>query len=396
VRAYVLLALAKKEARRVALHRGTVGMLLLLLVASALLSALGTRVLAGALGDGAAPTCVVDVWEEGPWVSHLESRVPSELRARIQFRRMGTAPGMIRYPSGAVGLQLRPLGDGAFKIWTWHAPGEAESASFCEAWFWRETRRHFLAEAPVDDTIRAVQQRDIDAIDARDDAWALREAHARFRQVVDPHGARVPRLDVERSPFRTVSGAGAREALAMGLALLSLFFVGIFLLPSMTSEERERGLTAAIALSPASAWEVAAVKLAFYFALAFGLAAVVSAVAAPAAMGRPFFWATLAAVAVASVSIGMTIASLARTQRAASLGALSYLFAAGVLLVAGKGSVIEPVTWLLVERHGPELLLVAFAGTAGRAHWSALAVLVALACGWLGVAFACHRRFGTR
>lgn len=397
MRGYVLRTLFVKEARRVAAHRGTVGMLLLLLVAAVLLSFAGARALEGAFGSGSAGTCVIDTWDRSEWVRHLEARVPPELRSRVSFRQMENHRGMIRYPTGSVGIQLRPNEDtGGYKIWTWHAPGAAESAAWCEAWVWRETRRFFLDRSGVDDATRALEARQIGAIDSRDDAWALGEAHARFRQRVDPGGSVVPRFDVERSPFRSVSGAGARDAIAMGLVLLGLFFVGIFLLPSMTCEERERGTLAAIALSPAAAREIVSAKLGFYFLLAFALAALLGGIAAPAALGRPFFWGTLAAVALASVAIGFCIASLAKTQRGASLGALSYLFATGVLLVTGKDGPLEPVTWLLIERHGPELLLAALAGVVRRAQWVQLGVAAALALVWVGVASLCYRRFGWR
>lgn len=396
MRGYVLRTLFVKEARRVALHRGTGGMVLLLLVAAVLLSAVGARALEGTLGSTSASRCVVDTWDESPWVAHLRASVPDTLRARVSFRRVGDQPGMIRYPNGAVGIQLRPTDAGGYKIWTWHPPGDEAAATWCEAWLWRETRLYFLEAVGPSDTTRALALRDIGAIAAHDDAWALREAHARFRERIDPGGSKVPRLDVERSPFRSVSGAGAREAVAMGLTLLALFFVGIFLLPSMTCEERERGVLAAIALSPASPGEIVGAKLGFYFLFAFALAATLSGIAAPAALGRPFFWATLAAVALASVAIGFSIASLSKTQRGASLGALSYLFATGILLITGKDSALEPVTWLLVERHGPELLLAALAGVVRRAQWVQLGFSSALALVWVAVASACYRRFGWR
>lgn len=393
MRAYVVRSLFLKEVRRVAAHRGTVGMLLLFLVAAVLFSVLGPRAFDGALGSAGAPTCVIDTWNEGPWVSHLRRNVPPGLRSRIQFRSVAGHPGLIRYSPGAVGIQLRPgADDDSYKVWTWHAPGAAESAAWCEGWLWRESRRHFLEAARIDERTRALLEREISAIDPRDDAWALREAHARFRERLD--AGSVPRLDVERSPFRVETRP--RDAIAMGFTLLALFFVGIFLLPSMTCEERERGVLAAIALSPASWAEIVAAKLGFYFVLALALAVALGGISSPPALGRPFFWLSVAVVALGAVSIGFSIASLAKTQRGASLGALSYLFATGVLMVTGRGSVIEPVTWVLFERHGPELLLSAFSGAVQRAQWFQLGLAAGLAGTWVLAASVCYRRFGWR
>ncbi|MCC6898550.1 MAG: ABC transporter permease [Polyangiaceae bacterium] len=387
MRGYVVRTLLLKEARRVGLHRGTVGLVGLLLVTAVLLSALGPRALEG---SATARICVIDTWDDSPWVRHLKAHVPTELRQRIVFRSV--EKGLIRYPSDAIGIQLRPVDDGGYKLWTWHPAGAAEAAAWCEAWLWRETREHFLALASIDAETRRLLAREIGAIDSRDDAWALAEAHARFRERVGP--GRAPRLEVERSPFR--GAHDPRSAVAMGLTLLALFFVGIFLLPSMTCEERERGTAAAIALSPASAAEIVVAKLGFYFALAFGLAGLVAGIAAPAVFGRPFFWLTLAVVALGSVAIGFLIASVARTQRGASLGALSYLFATGVLLVTAKGSALEPVTWLLLERHGPELILAALGGGGQTAPWLQLGFAALLTLCWVVAASTAHRRFGWR
>lgn len=397
MRGYVVRALLRKESLRLAAHRGTTGMVLLLVVSAVLLSVTGTRALEGAFGSESATRCVIDVWEEGPWVAHLRSHVPPELRSRVSFRDVRPQRGFIRYPTGSVGIQLRPSDGGAsYKIWTWHASGASESALWCEAWLWRETRSFFLAEAAPDEATRARAEREIDSISSYDDAWALREAHARFRERIDPAGTKVPRLDVERSPFRRAGTPSPRDAVAMALTLLGLFFVGIFLLPSITAEERERGSLAAVALSPAQPSEIVLSKLAFYFAFAFLLAATLGGIASPPALLRPLFWGALATLALAAVAIGFCIASLAKTQRGASLLALSYLFATGVLLATGRDGPLEPVTWLLIERHGPELLLAALGGAVRPAHYVQLGFTAALAALWVAMAGVLYRRFGWR
>jgi hypothetical protein len=182
----------------------------------------------------------------------------------------------------------------------------------------------------------------------------------------------------------------------MGLTLLALFFVGVFLLPSITCEERERGTHLAIALSPANAREIVGAKLVFYFALATGLALVVAVICVPRAVASPLLWASIAAIAAGNVGIGMTIAAFARTQRGASTGALLYLFTTGVLLLTLTGSTLEPIVWILLERHGPQLLLAAFSGQVQRWHWASLATTVAIAAAWSVVASIAYRRSGWR
>jgi hypothetical protein len=92
----------------------------------------------------------------------------------------------------------------------------------------------------------------------------------------------------------------------------------------------------------------------------------------------------------------MTIAALARTQRAASTGALLYLFGTGVVLVTGKGGALEPLTWLMLERHGPEMLLAALAGEPEPKSWVSLGFTLAIALVWMLVANAAYRRSGWR
>ena len=73
-------------------------------------------------------------------------------------------------------------------------------------------------------------------------------------------------------------------------------------------------------LSPASPLEILAAKFLFYPLLGMGLAATLAGIYRPAVLSSLFFWLSLAAVAGGFLGIGMTVATLAKTQRAAFLG----------------------------------------------------------------------------
>jgi hypothetical protein len=117
--------------------------------------------------------------------------------------------------------------------------------------------------------------------------------------------------------------------------LFSLCFTCVYLMPSLTCEERERGLLLAQALSPATATEILAAKFLFYPAFGILLATLLAGIHNPVVLSRPFFWMSLGTLSVGVLGIGMTIACLAKTQRAASLGALCYMLAVALVLVEG-------------------------------------------------------------
>jgi hypothetical protein len=75
---------------------------------------------------------------------------------------------------------------------------------------------------------------------------------------------------------------------------LSLCFTCVYLMPSLTCEERERGLLWH-ALSPATAFEILAAKFLFYPAFGILLATLLAGIHNSAVLGRPFFWMTLVA-----------------------------------------------------------------------------------------------------
>ena len=95
------------------------------------------------------------------------------------------------------------------------------------------------------------------------------------------------------------------------LVLFGLFFVCVYLLPSLTCEERERGVLLAQVLSPATTGEILAAKFLFYPAAGLALGAALAALYRPGVLLVPFFWLALAAAVAGSMGVGLVIASLA-------------------------------------------------------------------------------------
>jgi hypothetical protein len=178
------------------------------------------------------------------------------------------------------------------------------------------------------------------------------------------------------------------------LVLFALFFFCVYLLPALTCEERERGVLLAQALSPASPWEIVAAKLIFYPLVSVAFAAVLAGVTAPAALGRWFFWATVILVAFGMLGVGMTIACITRTQRAASTTALCYLLVVSMVLLICKEANIYAVPYAFLEFHAPRLLQAGISNQILRWHYVELGVVAAQAVFWNVVATLAFRRYG--
>src|SRR5262249_50737113 len=203
---------------------------------------------------------------------------------------------------------------------------------------------------------------------------------------------RLPEIETEYSALQ--GSLDPRAALASALVLFALFFVCVYLLPSLTCEERERGVLLAQALSPASAPEILAAKFLFYPAVGMALAALLGGIARPAVLGRPFFWLALGVSVCGSLGVGLTISSLARTQRAASMGALCYMMAVALLLFICQQNGIPGLPYLALEYHCPRMLHAVLGNQVYWYHWWHLVGAAGLAVGWAGLATILFRQRG--
>ncbi len=373
LRWHVLRTLLHKEVLRHLANRGGIALVLLLVVAALLLSFFGGEGPGGGLVPG-VKRCYVDYWKRDAWVEHLMDNTPRELDEQIWFRHVSRAPssadGTILYAQNTGAIQLRPnpsAGDGRPRhlVWVWH-PGEDGSAlAPFEAWFWKETRR-FAQKQTAD---------------------ALTSFGPDVRRAV-------PAADIDEKRSVLKGGLDPRSGIATSLVMFGLFFVCVYLLPSLGCEERERGVLLAQALSPARPREILAAKFLFYPVLGLLLAAVLAGTYKPSVLAQPFFWLALVVAVCGSMGIGLTIASVARTQRAASMGAMCYLLAVGLLLFICQQNNIRFLPYLALEYHGPRMIHAVLADAVLWYHWGHLAAAAALACVWAVAATYLFRRHG--
>jgi ABC-type transport system involved in multi-copper enzyme maturation permease subunit len=132
----------------------------------------------------------------------------------------------------------------------------------------------------------------------------------------------------------------------------------------------------------------------FYPVLGIGLAAVLAGIYKPGVLSSLFFWLSLLSVAAGFLGIGMTVATLAKTQRAAFMGAMCYLLSVSLILFICSTNGIPFVPYLAVEYHGPRILHAALSGEVQSYHWLHLLGASGLAAGWMTAAAWLFRRRG--
>jgi hypothetical protein len=406
MRWYILKALLVKEWQRHLANRGGIALALLLVAAAVLLSVFAPKEAAAGTGVvGGVHHCFIDFDRDTPLVEHLRANRPPELKGQLVFRPLGDAEkidGLIVYPTGTGAIQVRQTfadksasGRDTLAAFVWHPDGDPTALAPYEAWFWRETRRFYASRAR-----KALPDLPADPAFDADTDWTVLEAHRRFQDQVAADARRtavsmppVPDLEIHRK------GLGGkvldfRAAVATGLVVFALYFACVYLLPTLNCEERERGVLLAQALSPASPAEIVTAKFLFYPIFGIGLAATLAAIYKTAILSSLFFWFALFAVGGGFLGIGMTIATLAKTQRAAFLGGMCYLLSVSMVLLICSTNNIPGLPWLAVEYHGPRILHAALSGEVFPYHWGHLVGAMLLAAAWLAAAGWLFRRRG--
>jgi hypothetical protein len=400
MRLYIIRALVNKECSRHLANRGGIALALLLVAGAVLLSVFAPEEAASAGGTGmvgGVHHCFIDFDRPTPLIKHLQANVPKEFTEQVKFREVGNADdvnSLVIYPVGTGAIKIRQLnesGKRTLQVDVWHPEGDRNALAPYEAWFWKESRRAYRVEAEkkADGAKLGAEP----AFDAGTD-WAIVEAHEEFaKRVTNAGGGGVPKLEINRK------GLGGkvldfRAAIATGMVVFALYFACVYLLPTLNCEERERGVLLAQALSPASPLEILTAKFLFYPVMGIVLAAILAGIYRPAVLGSLFFWLSLMAVAGGFLGIGMTVATLAKTQRAAFLGAMCYLMSVSMVLLICSTNGIPVIPYLAVEYHGPRILHAALSGDVYPYHWLHLIGAIGLACAWLFAAGWLFRRRG--
>lgn len=399
MRIHILRALLNKEFHRHLANRGGIALGLLLVAAAVLLSVFnpgGSSAAAeGTDGTGLVGGihhCYVEYDRETPLITSLRKRVSPEMTGKVEFRARPpeSIDTLVTYAPGTGSIHVKhgvdpKTGRATISVSVWHPQDDPTAMVPYETWFWKELRRAMQGEA---ETIagKPLPKPDFDS----DDLWAVRESY----QSLDEHtGGKLPTLRIERAALGA-KPLDIRSAVATGMVVFALYFACVYLLPTLNCEERERGTLLAQALSPASTKEILAAKFLFYPTFGILLAAILAGIYKPTILTTPFFWLAVLAVGSAFLGIGMTVAAIAKTQRAAFLGSMCYLLSVSLILFICSANGIPFVSAFAVEYHGPRILHAAVAGPVEPRHWLHLLAVFGLGACWITAAGWLFRRRG--
>lgn len=402
MRWYIIRTLLLKEVLRHLADRGAIFLALLLVGASLLISLFGKEDTQGVSMIGGVKVCYVDYWEGGPWIEHLRAHKPEKF-LNVRFRPAESflehENDVIVYQQNAGAIQIRvngqdEQGNTRYLIWLWHPGDPAALAPYLD-WFWKETLRYYQASGrPI--AIETVQDQVIHAGDSalihvQPGEPALKEGDrprkkylywkpdddSRVRALID--GKRPVELEVRSEALRGRSDL--RSSVATALVIFAICFFSIYLMPCLTCEERERGVLLAQVLSPASTGEILAAKFLFYPTLGMVLGVLLAGIFEPQVLLRPFFWLSLVTTAVGYLGVGLTIASLARTQRMASMGAMCYMLTLALLLYISNQFNVPLVNYIALEYYCPRTIHAALVDTIDPYRWNLVGAML-LAALW--------------
>lgn len=403
MRWYILRTLLYKEALRHATNKGGLLLAGLLVTASLLMAVLNPAGGSSSPLVGGIQRCIIHYEEpDSALVADLKGHVPADLKNRLDFQVMSRTlrpKENYTYPPGWAAIQIRrgPSDNPdkpRYLIWIWYPPGDRGGMAPYEQWFWRETYRYLHEQAVADLNKRGIDSAALTLPDlTKDELWDKRLVTQQLSDRITAMGGSLPEFDWAETPL-SGSLLDMRAAIATALVMFALFFTCVYLMPSLTCEERERGLLLAQALSPARVREILAAKFFFYPTFGILLATILTGIHNPGVLINSKFWVAMFSMSLGSLGIGMTIASLARTQRSASLAALCYMLVVAIVLLVCQQNNLRYIPYLSLEYHAPQVLHALLTNQDRNEHWLNLLGCVILAVGWVMLAGFLFRKRG--
>ncbi len=399
MRWYIIRALLKKELQRHVANRGGIVLAVLMIVAAVLLSVFNpTTVDSGTAGGdlvGGIHHCYIETNMAGLNTT-LEGRVPPALKAQILFRMRDpvSVNALVSDAPGTCCIRLNHKtvdGREHLEIAVWHPPGDSGAVAPYESWLFRTFRELYqdLAKANLE-RVGADSKQLTPLPPQSDDLWAVRHSFEALDQETTRLAsnnplAQLPVIEIKRAPIGA-SPLDFRSAIATAMVVFALYFCCCYLLPTLNCEERERGVLLAQALSPASPAELVIAKFLFYPVAGIVLAAILAGIYNPKVLNTLFFWLALLAMSSGFLGIGMTVSTLAKTQRSAFMGSMCYLMCVSLLLFICSTNGITSLPYLAIEFHGPKILHAAVTQAVEPKHWIHLLATFGLGATWMTVA----------
>ena len=404
MRFYIIRALLKKELRRHVANRGGIALAVLMIVAAVLLSVFNPTKAEG--GGGGAPggdlvggvhhCYIVESKPNGKFTQLLKDRVPTALKSNLildpQTPEMIT--GLMKAVPGTCCIWLNQktrAGRDVLEIDIWHPPGQPGAVAEYEAWFFRAMREIYQQLAKTELDQQGGNSRALAPFPPlSDDLWAVRNSFDALdfelaRLSPDKAEPKLEKFEIRRAPIGA-SPLDFNALIATAMIVFALYFCCCYLLPALNCEERERGILLAQALSPASPAELLIAKFLFYPVAGIALAAILAGIYNPAVLNTLFFWLALIAMASGFLGIGMTVSTLAKTQRGAFMGSMCYLLSVSLLLFICSLNKIPFLALLAIESHGPLILHAAVTRSVSTVHWFHLLATFGLGAAWMTAA----------
>ena len=270
-------------------------------------------------------------WADSDWIEYLREHPPSHLRIQLTpLKNLTHHRGRLRLPPQVCAIEMKPLrSDSARETQVqvvYHFPYKRYDAiAPTAAWFWATWKQ----------------------FDSTDIEYDVAYAPYRTRQPSSMASL------IRKKAIESVN----LDLIATMLLLSVQFFACCHLYVSFSSQDRERGTTAALALAPVSLMELLLAKFAFHLILGLSVSALILVIISGATSVHASSFLILLVVGVAWLCIGTVISSFTKTQNVASMLMFCYMLGGGTLFyLATQFPIFRLLRLLTVENHAVTLL----------------------------------------